>query len=160
MEALCITVDGTKFMKPMTKDALAATMLVLCFVAQLVPARAEDAVVESERDGAERGDPFGQYFLGLFYWEGKGVPQDYIEAVKWFRKAADQGFPAAQYMLGAIYGLGQGVPLDFVRAHMWLNLSGAQGNQDATEVRDTIAKQMTPAQIAEAQRLAREWKPK
>jgi TPR repeat protein len=87
------------------------------------------------------------------------VPQDYVEAVKWFRQSADQGLPAAQYMLGAMYGLGQGVPLDLVRSHMWLNLSGAQGNQVAMELRDTIAKRMTTAQIAEAQRLAGEWKP-
>jgi hypothetical protein len=49
---------------------------------------------------------------------------------------------------------------DFIQAHMWYNLSAAQGEQRAAEARDALAKQMTPAQIAEAQRLAREWKPK
>ena len=52
------------------------------------------------------------------------------------------------------------MPQDYVRAHMWFNLSAAQGNQDAAKNRDNIAKRMTPAQIAEAQKLAREWQPK
>jgi uncharacterized protein len=49
---------------------------------------------------------------------------------------------------------------DYVRAHMWFNLAAAQGDQDAAKARDDVAKLMTPAQIAEAQKLAREWRPK
>lgn len=59
-----------------------------------------------------------------------------------------------------MYAQGRGVLQDFIQAHMWYNLSAAQGEQRAAEARDALAKQMTPAQIAEAQRLAREWKPK
>lgn len=59
-----------------------------------------------------------------------------------------------------MYEKGQGVRQDFVQAHMWYNLSAADGEKRAAEARDALAKQMTPAQIAEAQRLAREWKPK
>lgn len=62
--------------------------------------------------------------------------------------------------LGWMYVQGRGVLQDFVQAHKWYNLSAAQGEQSAVEARDALAKQMTPAQIAEAQRLAREWKPK
>ncbi len=58
------------------------------------------------------------------------------------------------------YAKGEGVPEDFVQAHMWVNLAGAQGEQQADKNRDIISKLMTPAQIAEAQKLAREWKPK
>ncbi|MGB8575646.1 MAG: SEL1-like repeat protein, partial [Pseudolabrys sp.] len=54
---------------------------------------------------------------------------------------------------------GLGVPQDKVRAYMWFNLSAAQGREGAAAFRDLIARRMTPAQIAEAQRLAREWKP-
>lgn len=51
---------------------------------------------------------------------------------------------------------GKGVVQDYVRAHMWLNLSAASGYSRAVESRDTVAKLMTPQQIAEAQKLARE----
>ncbi len=54
----------------------------------------------------------------------------------------------------------QGVTQDYVQAHMWFNLAGAQGNKKATKNRDIVAGLMTPARIAEAQRLAREWKPR
>jgi TPR repeat protein len=72
---------------------------------------------------------------------------------------ADQGNAHAQFNLGAMYANGQGVPQDYVRAHMWFNLSAAQGEKNANKQRDLVAKRMTEAQIAEAQKLAREWKP-
>jgi hypothetical protein len=109
---------------------------------------------------AEQGDADAQWYLGLMYHMGEGVPQDYIEAVKWNRKAAEQGNSAAQRNLGFMYGDGEGVPQDYVLAHMWLNLAAAQGALHAKESRDMVAEKMTPAQLAEAQRLAREWKPK
>jgi TPR repeat protein len=62
--------------------------------------------------------------------------------------------------MGLLYQAGQGVPQDFTLAHMWLNLAAAQGDSDAQKRRDELTEKMTPAQIADAQRLAREWKPK
>ena len=59
-----------------------------------------------------------------------------------------------------MYATGQGVQQDYVTAYMWLDLSAAQGEQGAVKARDMIARRITPAQIAEAQKLAREWKPK
>jgi len=59
-----------------------------------------------------------------------------------------------------MYYKGEGVPQDYVKAHMWVNLAGAKGDEEAIKARDSIAERMTPAQIAEAQKLAREWKPK
>ena len=86
---------------------------------------------------------------------------DYAEAVKWFRKAAEQGHGSAQYNLGLAYMEGKGVPEDYVRAHMWFNLVAAQDNRAMAKLlRDSVAKFMTPAQIAEAQKLAAEWRPK
>ena len=58
-----------------------------------------------------------------------------------------------------MYDQGQGVPQDYIQAHMWFNLAGASGDADGIKERDAIAGKMTPDQIAEAQRLAREWKP-
>ncbi len=111
------------------------------------------------RLAAEQGNADAQYRLGLMYDNGEGVPQDYAEAVKWYRLAADQGHASAQFNLGLMYAKGQGVPQDYVLAHMWTNLAAAQGNADTAENRDTAAKRMTPDQLAEAQCLAREWKP-
>jgi TPR repeat protein len=68
----------------------------------------------------------------------------------------------AQSNLGFAYRDGEGVPQDYVQAHMWLNLAAAQAKPDdrvAAEARDKLVAKMTSAQIAEAQRLAREWKP-
>ena len=65
--------------------------------------------------------------------------------------------------LGGMYWIGHGVPQDRVAAHMWLSLAAAQvstANRDTyVEARDAAAEEMPPEQIAEAQRLAREWKP-
>ena len=88
------------------------------------------------------------------------MPQDYAEAVKWNLLVANQGNSAAQNNLGLMYVNGHGVPKDYVRAHMWFDLSAAQGDTNAIKKRDWVAQHMTPEQIAEAQKLAREWKPK
>jgi TPR repeat protein len=73
---------------------------------------------------------------------------------------ADHGDADAQANLGVMYATGEGVPQDHVLAHMWFNLAAAQGNDKALRNRDTAGKRMTPDQLAEAQRMAREWKPK
>jgi TPR repeat protein len=85
---------------------------------------------------------------------------DYPAALRPFRLAAEQGNADAQFSLGALYRLGQGVPRDYVKAHLWFNLAAAQGFEGAAKARDAAAEHMTSAQIAEAQRLAREWRPK
>jgi TPR repeat protein len=85
--------------------------------------------------------------------------RDYPTAVRLIRPLAEQGDANAQYTLGVFYDNGLGVPQDKVTAYMWLNLSAAQGRDGAAAFRDLIARRMTPAQIAEAQKLAREWKP-
>ncbi len=113
---------------------------------------------------AERGDAAAQYGLGVMYRNGQGVPQDDAEAVKWYRLAAEQDFAGAQASLGGMYSQGHGVPPDVVLSYMWLNLAASRfppgkDRDKAVEGRDALAKRMTPAQIAEAQRLAREWKP-
>ena len=84
--------------------------------------------------------------------------RDYATAVRLNRPLAEQGNANAQYNLGTFYDNGLGVPQDKVRAYMWFSLSAAQGREGAAALRDLIARRMTPAQIAEAQKLAREWK--
>jgi TPR repeat protein len=112
------------------------------------------------RQAAEEGDAISQDLLAQSYFNGDETPRDYEEAAKWFSRAAEQGHPVAQFMLASMYLEGQGVPVDIVRAQMWLTLSAAQGIDYAKEARDLVEKKMTRAQIADAQKLARDWKPK
>ena len=112
------------------------------------------------RLAADQGDAGAQSNLGIMYANGRGVPQNDAEAVKWYRLAADQGDAGAQSNLGIMYANGRGVPQNYVLAYMWSNLASAGGNAYGGKNRDEVAAKMTPAQIAEAQRLAAEWKPK
>ena len=91
------------------------------------------------------------------YANGEGVPEDDVEAVRLYRLAAEQGHALAQLNLGFMYGNGEGVPEDDVLAYMWYNLSAAQGNETAQSNKEAIVPRMTREQIAEAQRLSREW---
>ena len=121
-------------MKLTPKHTLAAIILGLSFAAPMAAGPLEDADAALKR-------------------------RDYTTAVRLNRPLAEQGDANAQYNLGVFYDNGLGVPQDKVRAYMWFNLSAAQGRDGAAAFRDLIARRMTPAQIAEAQRLAREWKP-
>jgi hypothetical protein len=112
------------------------------------------------RSLADQGDTEAQNALAVMYEKGEGVAQDFATALMWYRKAADQGDAEAQLNLGNLYVNGQGVPRDYVMAHMWFDLAAAAGIEDASRDRDVIARRMTSAQIEEAQKIAREWKPK
>jgi TPR repeat protein len=118
------------------------------------------AAVNWFRKAAEQGNASAQYSLGLMYAKGQGVPQDQAAAASWYRKAADQGVANAQNSLGTVYFSGHGLPLDYVHAHAWFDLAAERGNKDAARNRDAVAAKMTPAQIAEAQKLAHGWKPR
>jgi hypothetical protein len=109
---------------------------------------------------AAQGQAKAQFNLGTLYFNGEGVPKDYQQALRWFRLAADQGEALAQTKIAIMYDDGQGVPHDIVQAHKWYSLAATNGDKPAAELRDKVANQMTPVQIAEAQKLAREWKPK
>jgi TPR repeat protein len=93
----------------------------------------------------------------VMYAKGKGVPLDYKTAVKWYRLAAEQGYASAQHNLGFMYVLGRGVLKNNIRAHMWWSIAASSGeSKKASKNRDKVAKRMTPSQIADAQKLARE----
>ena len=116
---------------------------------------------------ADEGDARAQSIVAQIHYRGRGVPQSDTEAATWFRRAADQGDAQAQYNLGLSYARGEGVTPDPIAAHMWLNLAAARfpaadsrGRMAATRNRDNVAGEMTSDQLVEAQRRAREWKPK
>jgi hypothetical protein len=148
-------------------DARAQSVLgLLYYHGQGVPRDPSEAL-RWFRAAADQDDPNALFYLGVMFNEGQGVPQDKAEAARWFQRAADLGEALAQYNLGLFYADGAaGVP-DNISAHMWFNLAAAHfpasatGDRDAAaNYRDLVAKKMTPDQIAEAQKLAREWKPK
>lgn len=125
------------------------------------------------RTAAEAGEADAELWLGIVLRSDGGkaddfricpkCPADDAAALKWLRKAADQGVPEARSNLGFMYENGEGVPQDYVKAHMWFNLAAAVAKPKDREMmaryRDDLAGKMTPAQVAEAQRLAREYVP-
>jgi uncharacterized protein len=114
---------------------------------------------------ADQGNINGEFSLGLLYEKGQGVEKDYEQALAWSQKAAEQGNADAQFTLGLMYARGEGVPIDFQLAHKWFGLASRRSldadlRTAAAKNRDIAATMLTAAQIAEAQRMESEWKPK
>ena len=108
---------------------------------------------------AGQGYADAQFRLGSVYGNGRGVPLDYAESLAWFHRAAEQGHDAAQWVLGTTYSWGlRGAPPDEVGAYMWLHLALSQNDKHDRSPLDRLEARMSPAQIAEAQRLASEWR--
>lgn len=102
--------------------------------------------------------------LARMYEQGRGGPQDLKRAAFWYGKAAEQHWyhEKAKYQMGLLYAEGRGVPRDLVRAHMWFYLATRNpgGDDDAVRFMKALEAKMSPAQIAEAKRLARTWHPR
>ncbi len=123
------------------------------------------------RKAAIQGNGMAQMALGMMYFEGQGVTRSYETAFTWLKPAAEQGEPLAQVSLGTMYEAGDVVPRDFIQAYMWFSLAAdsisdthersvAGPREVATMARQLIAERMASDQIAEAQKMAREWRPK
>jgi uncharacterized protein len=116
---------------------------------------------------AEAGNAEAQTLLGAMYWSGEGVPRDHREAAKWYLRAAEKGYARAQNDIGFMYGFGEGIPpKDNVQAYKWLSLAVRNytaKNQDrldqATKDLAAVRARLTPAQIAEAERQIRDFRP-
>jgi len=120
--------------------------------------------VQHWRPLAETGNVKAQTALGLAYYHGQGVPQDYGEAAVWYRRAAEQGYPYAQGLLGYLFFLGQGVYQDYIEAHLWLNLAAAglpQGQERELVItrRGYVQTLLSPDELHAVQRRAAEWMP-
>ena len=89
------------------------------------------------------------------YSQGRGVPQDDAEAIRWYRLAAEQGLARAQAALGLMYANGRGVLKDSVITPMWYTVADANGHPGAWKSRDSLERDMTPAEISRATELAR-----
>ena len=123
-------------------------------------AKDERLAVEWYRKAAEQGYALAQSNLGYMYESGQGVRQDHDEAVRYYGMAARQGNAWGQRNLALMFRDGTGTARDPIRAHAWLNLASAaeKPHPDAAKDRDALAADLSPAQLADAQRLAREWK--
>jgi len=109
------------------------------------------------KTAAAHGNPDAQFSLGQMYEDGEGVSQNYSVAAKWYRKAAEHvpnlgGAGQGRSSLGQLYLEGLGVPKDYTQAYMWFLLANSERDL-------SIAKPlMSPAEILEAERMAKEWK--
>ena len=121
----------------------------MCETGHDVPHDDEEAV-RWYRMAADQGLAAAQFKLGTMFEKGRGVLQDYAEAIKWFRSAAEQSFIPAQGSLAVLYRYGFGVAQDNIQAYVWFDL--AENDDD----RNSVAESMTPEQIAEARRQAKE----
>ena len=113
--------------------------------------------LDSLKAAAEQGDATAQFNLGYMYSTGEGVPENDVEAVRWFQMAAEQGDASAQLNLGVMYANGEGIPKDYVQAYAWFNIAAAQGDEIAKENLEKITTEMTTAGITKAQELSREY---
>lgn len=106
---------------------------------------------------AEQGLATAQYNLGNLYVNGQGVSQNYEKAAEWFHRAAKWGDDGALANLSSMYGQGQGVPENLVLAYTFASLAAGFGNENSLYNRYFAASMLSEAQIAEGDRLAREW---
>ena len=109
-----------------------ALYLILGFVAIFLPLQ-----VRAEPN-AEQGDADAQFNLGVKYYYGEGIPQDFKKAIYWYTKAAEQGDVRAQFSLGAKYYDGEGAPQNNSRAAYWFTKAAEQGNIRAQNLLGTM----------------------
>ncbi|MGL5250011.1 MAG: tetratricopeptide repeat protein, partial [Enterovibrio sp.] len=102
----------------------------------------------------DKGHVSAQVFFGGLYALGQGVAQDDKQAVSLAREAAEQGNINAQFSLGESYFIGKGVKRDFKQAYSWLSVAAANGHPTAADMRDVAAKQLSPTDLADAQKIA------
>ena len=122
----------------------------------------ESGSLEAISVAAEGGDAVAQVNLGFLYASGEGVPQNFAEAARWYRKAADQGHADAQYKLGFLYTQGQGVPKNFAEAYFWLNLASAGWSyvnpvSEYAKARDIAAERFSPYELSAIQERCSKW---
>lgn len=115
------------------------------------------------RELAKAGDAEAQFNLGLAYFKGEHILQDYDEAMGWLLAAGSQGQLGAQHQLGFMYENGYGVPVNLIEAHKWFNLATVHNDNRfavfSAVDRERVAARMSRADVMEAQKRAREWNP-
>lgn len=156
-----------KLLRPLADQGIAAAQHRLGFMYSFGQGVSKDSAeaVKWYRKAADQGLAKSQHNLGYLYAKGDGVTRDSAESAKWYTKAAEQGNIESQSALSLICARGDGIPKNLVEAYKWSDLAASNStDKDARDRhiknRDLLAATMTPAQITEAQKLAREWKSK
>jgi hypothetical protein len=144
--------------------AVALSMAAAFCQAPDAPQAPQKPLRERLLERALKGDAQAQFDLGKNYETGRiGLPKDLAQAQHWYREAADQGEPFAEASLGIMFDFGKGVAKDYFQAYVFYerSISHLTGGDRVTvvEMRDAIAVKLTPRQISEAQRTAKQWKP-
>jgi hypothetical protein len=123
------------------------------------PVLTESSVLAETQTLAEAGNAEAQFKLGNMYAQGKVVTNDFAEAAKWFRKAGDQGHAEALYSLGVIHANGFSVPADFAEGYALFCLAAKSGFEPATEDCDSLAGELSPEELALANKRIDEFNP-
>lgn len=109
-----------------------------------------DELVHWYIEGAQQGYASSQHQLGLLYFAGKVVSQNYAEAFRWFQLAALQDYPPAQFSLARLYQQGTGVERDPVIAYAWYHVAAMNRMTDAVAARDHMQLLLDTEQISYA----------
>ena len=112
------------------------------------------------RQAAEKGHAEAQFNLGRLYATGKGVKHDEEQSANWERASASQGYAPGQARLGTRYATGSGLDQDDRRAYFWLTLAFLHGEKSVEKLRASEAAKLKPAEVAEADQAAQNWKPR
>jgi uncharacterized protein len=177
--------EAVKWYRRAAEQGLAASQVNLADAYTLGRGVPEDfgEALKWYRLAADQGSAYAENIIGITYERGVHVAQDDAEAFRWYRRAANKVYDrpgdtwihSPQYNFAAMYASGRGTAQDYVRALMWFTLAAAFGDTKAPaefgvdllgtskytalEQRDRLMALMTSAQISEAERLAREWRP-
>lgn len=125
------------------------------------------AAIAVWRPLAEAGNAEAEALLGAMYWSGEGVLRDHKQAAYWYLRAAEKGYARAQNDIGYMYGFGEGIPpRDDVQAYKWLSLAvrnysakNQERLEQATKDLAAVRARMRPAQLADAERQIRDFRP-
>ena len=112
------------------------------------------------RQAADKGHPQAQFELAQLYASGKGVKRDEEQAARWVSASAIQAYGPALANLGERYAAGNGVAKDDKRAYFWLTLAFLHGDRSVEKARAAAAARLKPAQVAEQDHAAQNWKPR
>jgi TPR repeat protein len=130
-------------------------------VEKVIPAESENPqdwygtlVGDQDNDGANIDDIAREKFNRAFDAAAAG---SFREAFKIYSELAEAGIAVSQYYLGKMYLKGSGTLQDYCKAHMWFNLAASQDYKKAADQLETLTTRMTPEQLAEAQKMARDW---
>ncbi len=102
-------------------------------------------------------DALAQYYLGVMYMKGQGVPQNYEEAATWLRKASENRLPNAQYKLANLYAEGNGVPKDYEFAYIWYSVGASHNHQLSRNAIEKARGRLSEDELKEADKLIAEY---